>query len=430
MVEVEELFGEFVARYRSGDNPDAGEYIRRAGKHGDSLGAMLTTFVAAVPPPAPSDAAIMAAAKQLGFGSDIRITEAARGLASVEGTVERQSADPTSAAGGDPDMLEQAAAAYREIGDWEAELAMLTAAAEGFRDQGRLSEAIAASDLGIELATASGEPQYLLVLLPQSASLLRGLGRPEDALSRCERALKITRELGDRRSEGAALRDIGSLLVVLGRPQQALAHYEEALAIARDLGDQTSESDITKAIAGVAAQRGPTAPSFLAGWLQLPAERALEWTRELVESIGGMEVAATALALKGVTVSGTHISVGLEAPHRDLGIGSLEIDRESGEVQLYLTNVIPELRATRPYLIFPLVKDPSSPRMRWAGAAEGMVEGVVRLPEPIDEIWGRVEVRIGRLESPTPDPPELLTHFFVASDLEAMGDLHLPYRQD
>jgi hypothetical protein len=49
------LFDEYAARYARGERPDAREYLARAGAQADELARLLERFVAATPPPAPSE---------------------------------------------------------------------------------------------------------------------------------------------------------------------------------------------------------------------------------------------------------------------------------------------------------------------------------------------------------------------------------------
>jgi hypothetical protein len=51
MADVDALFEEFVARYHTGEAPDALEYIERAGDEADELAAMIAAVLEAAPPP-------------------------------------------------------------------------------------------------------------------------------------------------------------------------------------------------------------------------------------------------------------------------------------------------------------------------------------------------------------------------------------------
>ncbi|HYY04302.1 MAG TPA: hypothetical protein VE736_10490 [Gaiellaceae bacterium] len=51
--DVRELFAEYADSYVRGDHPQARDFLARAGEEADELAALLETFLAAAPPPAP-----------------------------------------------------------------------------------------------------------------------------------------------------------------------------------------------------------------------------------------------------------------------------------------------------------------------------------------------------------------------------------------
>jgi hypothetical protein len=58
MPDVETLFEEFARRYRTGETPDAWDYLERAGETANELAMMIATFLEVVPPPPVSETVV------------------------------------------------------------------------------------------------------------------------------------------------------------------------------------------------------------------------------------------------------------------------------------------------------------------------------------------------------------------------------------
>ncbi|MFF1544339.1 BTAD domain-containing putative transcriptional regulator [Streptomyces sp. NPDC058291] len=102
---------------------------------------------------------------------------------------------------------------------------------------GRVREAVAFSERGLELSRATGDDLWLAECLVELSWLYSNLGEPEKGLAYSEEALSLFQLLNAPWQEAQCRDVLGHALRLLGRYEDALACYRRAMETFADLGD-------------------------------------------------------------------------------------------------------------------------------------------------------------------------------------------------
>jgi tetratricopeptide (TPR) repeat protein/transcriptional regulator with XRE-family HTH domain len=137
--------------------------------------------------------------------------------------------------------LEEAIAAWREIGDRRGESAALGNLGTAWAVLGDTRKAIEFQDLSLLISREIGDLYGEGQALGNLGLAWARLGDARKAIEFYEQSLVIAREIGDRRNEGAVLGNLGLAWDALGGTRKSIAFHERSLAIAREIGDRRSE---------------------------------------------------------------------------------------------------------------------------------------------------------------------------------------------
>ncbi len=174
--------------------------------------------------------------------------------------------------------LQEGLDAARQAGERGLELWLLSSFGSVRYAQGHSDEARATYGQGLAIARQLGDRQAECRLLYKRGAM-RG-AKVAERRADCEAALAIARELGDLQYQCNPLSALGIFDRIQGRPDDALAHYAETLEIARRIGHRTIEGTIHLLVATIHDDQGREAEA-LDG-----QAAALEIARETGDRIG------------------------------------------------------------------------------------------------------------------------------------------------
>ncbi len=132
---------------------------------------------------------------------------------------------------------------FREIGDRQAEGAVLGNLGKAYMTQGKLRRAYEHFEQSLKIAREIGDRRGEGDALGNLGDVELSWGVPGHAIDDWyEDSLAIARHIGDRHGEARALSKLGNGYAALGDTQWAIEHHQQALAIAREIGDRRGEN--------------------------------------------------------------------------------------------------------------------------------------------------------------------------------------------
>ena len=115
--------------------------------------------------------------------------------------------------------------------------------AECYRPLGEFSKAIDVLEQALAIDREIGDRAGEAAALGSLGSCHYELRQIARAIDLYEQAVAIDREVGDRQGEAGVLGNLGNCHVYLGQTARAIDMYEQALAIDREIGDRQGEAD-------------------------------------------------------------------------------------------------------------------------------------------------------------------------------------------
>jgi len=161
--------------------------------------------------------------------------------------------------------------------------------AKAYQSLGRLSEGIADFERALEAAELLGDPGSTSPALNALAALLCRLARYPEALAHADRALKLAEAASLEPEIAASLAHQGEVLREQGNAEQAIALFEQAVARYRKLGGRQALAEGLNQLAQLCAEQGQFDRALTL------YEEAVAIRRELGDSYG----LASSLALLG-----------------------------------------------------------------------------------------------------------------------------------
>jgi tetratricopeptide (TPR) repeat protein len=140
------------------------------------------------------------------------------------------------------ELYETALAAFRKIGDRQAEAACLGSLGNCHADLGEVRRAIARYDESLEIARAIRDTRTVRSNLGNLGNRYAELGEVQRAIEIYKQVLAMARRSGDRQGEATQLVNLGNRYAELGDSTRAIESYEQALAIAREIGYRRAEA--------------------------------------------------------------------------------------------------------------------------------------------------------------------------------------------
>jgi tetratricopeptide (TPR) repeat protein len=140
------------------------------------------------------------------------------------------------------ELYKEALAIAREIGDLPGKMRHLSTLGSVYRGQGHLEQAISCYEAAIAVVQATGDRRWEGIIVSRLGRANLALGNTQQAMALFDEALEIARELGDRRMEGIQLDVLGWANQNRGRVEQAISNHSDALTIARKIGNKMGES--------------------------------------------------------------------------------------------------------------------------------------------------------------------------------------------
>jgi tetratricopeptide (TPR) repeat protein len=113
-----------------------------------------------------------------------------------------------------------------------------------YHGQGRVRQALAASERAIALFQSVGDVEEEAAATGDSGVYLYDLARYEEALAQKRRSLTLFERVNDKRGQASALTGMGSAYGALGKTGEALSAYHRALDLYRDRLDVAGEAAV------------------------------------------------------------------------------------------------------------------------------------------------------------------------------------------
>ncbi len=137
---------------------------------------------------------------------------------------------------------EEAAQAWRNIGDEKKEAYALKAAGEIYFPLGEIHSSFNHYERALQIYRKLHDQQGEGETLNAIVEVYLSRGESEIARRNCDQALDISRTIGDRRIEALSLNNIGEVYNWSGNLQKALEYYQKAQPIWVDLGDHYGQA--------------------------------------------------------------------------------------------------------------------------------------------------------------------------------------------
>jgi tetratricopeptide (TPR) repeat protein len=134
--------------------------------------------------------------------------------------------------------------------------AALGALANAYSDLGRLEQALAAAERGLEINRQSGDERNIAAGIGRCAQILMNQQSWAEADSRYGEALALARRIGDLELQGAFLQHRGVLHRRRGDQQRAAELFEEAIRLFQQAGNAGGEMQTCDLLASAEQQRG------------------------------------------------------------------------------------------------------------------------------------------------------------------------------
>ncbi|HEX3131839.1 MAG TPA: tetratricopeptide repeat protein, partial [Thermoanaerobaculia bacterium] len=128
--------------------------------------------------------------------------------------------------------------------------------ANAYRALGRLDDALAAAERGLEIDKQLGHERSVAAGIGQCAKILRDQQRWVEADSRYQEAFTLARHIGDLELQGIFLVHQGSLQDDVGNLTQAAELYKQAMLLFQQTGNAGSEMQTCDLLASTERQRG------------------------------------------------------------------------------------------------------------------------------------------------------------------------------
>ena len=154
------------------------------------------------------------------------------------------------------ELLEEALALYRELGDDAGIAAVLVELGQVVRSQGDHERAAALSERGLDLGRKLGDAKVAAIALGTLGRVEHRRGNTEGAIAHYEESLVLFRELGQGWGSAYTLANLAVATLGRGDLDRALALNEESLSIYKELGDSSGMALALINLGDVARERG------------------------------------------------------------------------------------------------------------------------------------------------------------------------------
>lgn len=175
------------------------------------------------------------------------------------------------------DHWQQAARAYAQAGNADAQSTVLTQLSHAYQSLGHDRKAVVSLELALSLATQAQNRRQVVTVLGDLGNAHLAMGRLEDAAKLLGEGLQAARDLGDSALEARILHNTANLHRAQDQHAEALRHYNDSLelAIAADDHALASRAAVNAARAVLSLEQYPLAKARLdLAWShvqQLPA---------------------------------------------------------------------------------------------------------------------------------------------------------------
>jgi CHAT domain-containing protein len=145
----------------------------------------------------------------------------------------------------------QAAAEFRRLDEWSAEMNPVANLAVADQDSGQLMRAAATQEKLLEMMPADREPAWRADTLDNYARAKLILGDTDAALTNFFAALKLHESISDLTGQGYSLTGIGATYRMVGEIDLARGYFEQALPIRTSINDTRGQASVLRALAEI-----------------------------------------------------------------------------------------------------------------------------------------------------------------------------------